>query len=130
MATLILGVVDGTHSNGPITLGELAHILESEYSIFGTFWEQNAAKIMDLLLEEFARDTEYGRDFTGKSSMQKIKTMFTEYLDKEEHGIKTKAALLGISSRHKAGEIGTSRQSFIDSGDYRGSFIGWVENAG
>lgn len=128
MSKLYLGVIDGAHASGEgVTVAEVARSLEKEYGVVGIFWKLHGNDVIDLLLDEFKRDIKYGRDFTGKESMQKVKTMFSEYLLAQEHGIHTKAALLGLSSRHKSGEIGKPRQSFIDTGDYKGSFVGWID---
>lgn len=128
MRTLSLGVVDGIHSAGEgQTVAEVAGKLEAEYGLMRTFWDMHQEEIVKLLLDEFARCVRTGEDFTGKRTMQKVKTMFVNYLDKEEHGIKTMAALRGVRHRNKEVEFGPPRESFIDTGDYRGSFVGWID---
>ena len=128
MASLVLGVIDGIHSAGEgETVAEVAAKLEAEYGIMATFWEMYRDEVTKLLMEEFARCMRTDERFTGKRTMQKVKTMFVTYLDKEEHGIKTMAAMRGVRHRNKEVEFGPPRESFIDTGEYRGSFVGWIE---
>lgn len=128
MAALVLGVIDGIHSSGEgITVAQVAEQLEAEFGVMGAFWSIHEDEIRQLLLDEFMRCIRTDEDFTGKRTAQKIRTMFRTYLDKEEHGIKTRAAAMGVRHRNKEVEYGEPRESFIDTGDYRGSFVAWVE---
>lgn len=132
MTSLVFGVLDGIHpnqDNGVKTVADVASELEGGYHLMETFFAMHKDSIIDAVLADAKRSAENGEEFTGKRMAQNVESEFRDYLDAEEHGIKTKAAMMGISHRHKSGFMpdGESRQSFIDTETYRGSFRAWID---
>lgn len=133
MKQLVFGVLDAIHPNqdsGIKTVAQVASELEGEYSLMQTYFDMHKDAIVDSIFSDISRSAKNGETFSGKRMAQDIENGFRDYLDAEEHGIKTKSAQLGISHRHKSGFIEggkQSRQSFIDTTTYRGSFRAWIE---
>lgn len=147
---LKLGVADVPYgTKGGISTGDVASILEDEYSVMGNFAALHMpgiAQAVEISVAEAIDALLMGAPSTldpfGAAS-QDVERMFSVYLDDEEiaqtgqTGVPTQAAMLGIrTSLKKKKELkgksrnrirGTRRPSFIDTGLYRNSFKAWVE---
>lgn len=137
-ATLNVGVIDVPHLDDQITTGDLAEILEAKYQLFGGFVEDNLERIADEMAASLGRAVD---DILGGApvqenpyaeSMEWINAAFRHFLDSGEAekigmiGVPTGAALAGVNRRLKLRK-GPRRESFIDSGLLRASFIAWME---
>ncbi len=147
-----LGVIDLTYGDkGSISTGEVAKILEDQYSVMGNFVDLHIgeiAEVMAISVSEAIDSLISGAPATlnpfGQAE-QDIQQMFVKYIDDEEiaqtgqEGVPTQAALDGVrTALKKRKEIknikkyrsrirGTRRPSFLDTGLYRDSFKVWVE---
>ena len=137
MAVLRLGVIDVPYSNGKLTTGDVAEILETKYGVMGFFWEQNKLKITAELeggvaaaFESYLMGAPLGTDpfLAGTAEIEKLFQEFlsTKQMDHKIGGVPTAAALQGKSSRFKR-KRGPPRPSFIDTGLYETSFKAWVD---
>lgn len=121
-----------------VTTGDVAEMLEAEYSVMGHFVDLHMPEIAKSVenslagqLESLMMGAPVSNDAFG-TAMGEIETLFKfTYLDKEEiaqtgqAGVPTQAALNGVSSRFKSGKKGR-RPSFIDTGLYQASFKAWI----
>lgn len=137
-ATLNVGVIDVPHLDDRITTGDLAEILEAKYDLFRGFVEDNLEKIADEMAASLGRAVD---DVLGGAPVQEnpyaeamewINAAFRRFLDSGEAerigmiGVPTEAALKGVNRRLKI-RRGPRRESFIDSGLLRASFMAWME---
>lgn len=151
---LHLGVIDipyATEGTSTST-GDVAEILEKQYSVMGHFADLHHDEIQELVEISFAEAIE--NVLAGmppqlakpmNQAASDIKNLFTTYINDEEiagtgqGGVPTQAALDGVrTSLKKKKEIkniktyrsrvrGTRRPSFIDTGMYRNSFKAWAD---
>jgi hypothetical protein len=147
---LNLGVVEVSYSGkGSISTGEVAEILEDEYSVMGNFVALHMPEIEESVEVSFSEAIESlmaGAPSTIDplgDAVQDIQALFGDYLDNEEiaqtgqEGVPTQAALDGVrtslknkkelNGRSKSKIRGTRRPSFIDTGLYRNSFRVWAD---
>jgi hypothetical protein len=140
MPVLHLGVIDVPYTEGGITTGEVAQILEDEYHVIEIFFEQKKDQIERILtasVESALQAVLMGsptRDPFGNAG-QDIETLFREFLLTSEMeglgypGVPTAAALKGVNHRfaHPYAKANPRRPSFIDTGTYENSFKAWVD---
>jgi hypothetical protein len=149
---LHLGVLDHPYTEEVgITTGEVAQILEDNYSVMAFFFNAHkdfiALKLEDDLagalndLLNGAPQRPVSDLFNGACG--KIETKFRLFLDNKEMdyqvgGVPTQASLDGVCHRLKSKNRKTAsrkgvranevRPSFIDTGEYQTSFKSWVES--
>lgn len=95
--------------NPKTTVAEVARELESRFGIIDTFAEKYKTEIAQIITSASV-DRIFGRMTRTEAYAEiqsKIRKHFQAYLRYEEHGIKTKTALI------------EGRQSFIDTGEYK-----------
>jgi len=136
---LVLGVVDIPYADkGRQSTGDVAEILEEKFEVMGIFAEQNEQKIAGFLegglagaLENIMAGAPEGFDVFG-SAMSNVEERFTEFINGEEHGIRTKAKQAPKAGARKKRQYVavTNKITFVDSGLYRGNFKAWVKNDG
>lgn len=149
---LHLGVIDIPYATEGTSTGDVAEILEKQYSVMGNFAALHADEIQELVEISFAEAIENvlaGQPARLAKPMNQatddIKNLFTEYLNDEEiaatgqEGVPTQAAKDGVRSSlknkkeikkikdYKSRVRGVRRPSFIDTGLYRNSFKAWAD---
>jgi len=146
---LNLGVEEMAYSNNGTTTGDVAQILEDNYSIMEYFAykkSQEIAKELEKDLALFIEDSLEGKTPTlFNDACNNIDKLFRRSLDERfmdnanfgKYSAPTKAAEAGVSHRFKdvyntgkkgkKGKKRGSRPSFIDTGLYQQSFKSWVE---
>jgi hypothetical protein len=145
---LHLGVIDVPYATEGTSTGDVAEILEKQYSVMGNFAALHADEIQELVEIAFAEAIENvlaGQPARLAKPMNQaasdIKKIFTTYLNNEEiaetgqEGVPTAAALAGKrTSLKKMKElkkprrrVRTRRPSFVDTGMYRNSFKAWAD---
>ncbi len=125
---LHLGVIDSQYKNGQM-VGDVAGYLESKYDVMKIFSDMHKDDIEQALIDSLL-DTPISSETNlppFSQAAEKIKDLFSIYINNAEHGIKTKAAELGVTKRKKQQSGHDERVSFVDTGLYRGSFIVWVD---
>lgn len=116
---------------------DVAQELEEKYKVVEIYWEAIEEMVIEKLEDVYSDSIEevlsmqkppkklLGDEYTGL-----LETGFRNYLDKEEHGIKTAAAARGVSHLlpHPYSKNNPKpRPSFIDTGLYRSTFRAWIE---
>lgn len=147
---LAVGVLDGPHASGeaapdgskaPITIFELAEILEAKYALFSQFVDLEFDYIEDVL--ETAMNNQIDAlmnshpvpDDPWAEVGSALTKRFKLYLETEEivksgvPGVPTAAALAGKNSRLKTRK-GMRRPSFIDTSVLYASLKVWMEANG
>jgi len=134
---LSLGVVDYPYADTGQTTGEVAEILEDKYGVMQKFADQNldfmAQSITDGVIgaieNAFAGAPQTANVFA--EGLSKIEDRFHDYIDHEEHGIRTKSKekpLSGVRKKRQYRRV-TGKTTFVDSGLYRNSFKVWVKES-
>lgn len=149
MPVLHLGVLDLPYVNkrtkgqkrsvSTITTGDVAEILEAEYSIMETFADHGdlgsiIEKSLAVTVENLMIGGPLDQDPFGEATSD-IHDSFQKFIDNREMeklgvaGVPTQAALQGKSKRFKSGYTkGRKRRpSFQDTGLYETSFRAWVD---
>ena len=149
---LHLGVIDVPYATEGTSTGDVAEILEKQYSVMGNFADLHADEIQELVEISFAEAVENvlaGMPAQIAKPMNQaaddIKNLFTTYLNDEEiagtgqDGVPTQAALDGVRTSlkmkkeikniktYRSRVRGTRRPSFVDTGMYRNSFKAWAD---
>jgi hypothetical protein len=90
------------------TVFKVATDLEEGYSIAHIFYRMYKDELKSIIIQEVKRAWKSGRDqeATNQVIAERIKNLWRQFIIREEHGIKTKAALR------------EGRQSFVDTGAY------------
>lgn len=132
---LILGVVEVPYAEGRQDTGEVAEILEAKFHVMQIFVDQNLELITNDIadgvlgaMESALMGAPPGHDMFG-SAMANIEDRFHGYIDREEHGIKTKAKdapKAGARKKRQYRQV-TSKTTFVDSGLYRNNFKAWID---
>lgn len=91
-----------------LTVSAVAKDLEDRYDILHIFYRMYKQKIKSAIIEEIKLSWKHESDqnIVNGQIAERIKNMWRMFLVREEHGIKTGAA------------IAEQRQSFIDTGAY------------
>jgi hypothetical protein len=132
---LVLGVVEVPYAEGREDTGEVAEILEGKFHVMQTFVDMKMDQIVGFIengivgaLESQLLGAPAGHDTYG-SAMSEVEELFHTYIDKEEHGIQTKAKLApkaGARRKRQYRQV-ASKITFVDSGLYRNNFKAWIE---
>lgn len=95
------------------TVFDVATDLEKGYDILHIFYRMYKDELKSIIIQEVKLAWKMGRDqeATNKAISKRIYNLWVMFVIREEHGIKTKAALR------------EGRQSFIDTGSYYKSMI-------
>ena len=136
MLVLSMGIVPMQYDETGANTVDVAEILEREYKIIETFSEHHAEDIAKSLenslvgaLENIFLGAPPKKDLFAEGCAQ-IDAGFRLFIEEREMdgllGIPTKAAIMGKTSRRKAGVGNTNRASFDDTGTYKRSFKSWV----
>jgi hypothetical protein len=123
-----------------ITTGEVADILEENYSLMETFYETHEEEIVGHLEKSLAGALESMMQGSPSSDpfaagTQQINEMFKQFILTGEAetvaipGTPTKAALKGVSHRraHPYAKANPRRPSFYDTGMYVDNFMSWID---
>lgn len=132
-----LGVVELPYAEGGKTTGDVAEILENKFGIMEKFAERNIEHIADFVADgilgaiesRFAGAPETFDVFAG--AMAKVEDKFHKYIDREEHGIHTKAKdkpLAGARKKRQYRRV-SAKTTFVDTGLYRNNFKAWVKES-
>lgn len=144
---LVLGVLDVAYSDASnggkeTTTGAVADILEKNYAVMGTFFDDNQDKIANVLAESVAdaivalgNGAKVAPTFGGE---QKIEAAFRTFIYSNTMqkkldaagggGVVSQAAQNGVSHRRKKPYAKRdARPAFVDTGLYVQSFRAWVE---
>jgi hypothetical protein len=132
---LSLGVVEVPYADitGQDT-GEVASLLEAKYGVMQGFVDRNmdhiAGSIEDGIagaLESVLAGAPENFNVFG-SAMSNIEDRFHDYIDREEHGIRTKAKDEPKAGARKKRQYrkASGKTTFVDSGLYRNNFKAWI----
>ena len=136
---ICLGVINQPYDYGnkSVTTHEVAEALEDEYKLFTHFYELHGDTIRREVGETLAfaiiNHIKHGAPMTSDEQLGDTMRAFNIFLEGREmeglgvDGVPTQAALDGKNSRLKI-ERGAPRESFIDGGLLKASFIAWIEN--
>ena len=117
------------------TSAEVAKELEDRYELVSTFYLGEEDEL-SFALEDFYGEAieavlmgKPPKKIPSDELTKKIEEAFRQYLQNEEHGIKTEAARRGVSHLlpKPYSRRNPPRPSFIDTGLYMQSFRAWVE---
>jgi hypothetical protein len=133
---LHLGVEDIAYADGPQKTSDVAEILEEKFHVMQIYADQNEDRIAQFIedgvagaLESVLAGAPINFDVFG-SAIANIEDRFIEYIDGEEHGIKTKSKespKAGARKKRQYKKV-TNKTTFVDSGLYRNNFKAWVDN--
>lgn len=122
-----------------ITTGMVAEILEREYGVMRTFFDQRENDIAEALegsvgeyFEALLMGAPATMDVFGPAN-QVIQEKFRNFLTSKAMdglvpGVPTKASLLGVSHRFKNKKGAPGRPSFVDTGQYEATMKSWAED--
>ncbi len=122
-----------------MTTGDVAELLEARYDVMSHFFDEDGQRIADAMAEALVGSFETVA-MGGPAPADPlavvadpIKELFHEFIDSEamaglEDGVPTAAALKGVSHRfkHPYARGHPRRPSFVDTGQYRESFVASV----
>ncbi len=133
---LHLGVMEVPYADDGKDTGEVATILEEKYGIMQGFADRNIEQITEMIedgvagaIESVMAGEPESFDVFG-SAMANIEDRFHDYIDNEEHGIRTKAKdapKAGARKKRQYRKV-ADKTTFVDSGLYRLNFTAWVSN--
>ena len=133
-----------TKVNGPSgseTTGDVAEILEDQYTVMECFWTKHGDEIKALMEDDMVAslqammDGNPVGDVPFAEAMSRAERLFADFLNTSEmlevlgSGPGTGAARRGVNHRfkHPYAKGNPSRPPFIDTGLYQASFRAWVE---
>ena len=131
---LHLGVVEVPYAEDGQDTGDVATILEEKYGIMQGFADKNIDQITEMIedgvagaIESVMAGAPENFDVFG-SAMSNIEDRFHDYIDNEEHGIRTKSKESPKAGARKKRQYRRveSKTTFVDSGLYRLNFKAWV----
>jgi len=109
---------------------DVANELEKQYGIMQVFFDEHKQQIADTIANALLQGINgVHSDHYQLESIERdfrLDVIQKQFDGKTKKPSPTKASLMGVSSRRKRA-TGVPRPSFLDGGEYMGSFRAWVE---
>lgn len=145
MRTFVMGVHEEMYptwaNHQDMTTYEIAMILEKNYGLMQGFVDAHPEMVMDRLmayilavnegdLGDTAEELAVNREMMEDTLSYTIQEQYKDYLDEEEHAIKTKQKMMTPEQEEMAVKSrgGYDKKAFIWSGHYINSVRAWFES--